>query len=280
MYQENFMARTNMIIKLFLATLFLIPSLVFASNDVEQVNSSSNKNLEFISKINQQYYNLKKLGLKRFKCEVTVNTFDKLKESLSTQYSADDPRLKVLNSVKFYLIFDQNGQFSFESTSYIQTGNAKFDTPLQQTIENIKGLVLGFCGSWRGFIIEPIFEKMNLEYVIKNTSNGYDVSYTDDGSDVRISIDSNFRVFQTLVTIGNSTTKIVSSFTNTNQGLLLEGLNTELNNGVMKCVEAINYQTVESLQIPKHVTIQITSTMLGTQQNIELSFLNVKVNKQ
>ena len=58
----------------------------------------------------------------------------------------------------------------------------------------------------------------------------------------------------------------------------VKGYNSDINNGYMKSGITIEYQEIDGLQMPTHIKIQ-NNLMSGMQMNIELSFLNFKIQK-
>jgi hypothetical protein len=234
---------------------------------------------DIISQVNAAYYNLKQQGLQELKCEVTGTVFDQIKETYKLKYPATDPRNNILNSIKFYLVFDKNSGLNVRITPYTPTEDADFNKVVQEATGTIYGQTTFFSEIWGSFIIERIFEKKDLNYTIDKLSNGYNISYEGKkpGEVIKISLDSNFRISQESLLINNETIKITPYFISSGQGLLIQGYEYDFNNGNGKNSATIDYQEAEGLQLPKQVAIQITDS--GVTSEIKLSFINFEIKK-
>lgn len=67
-------------------------------------------------------------------------------------------------------------------------------------------------------------------------------------------------------------------FTKTDKGWLMTGLDSDINNGTQKMSLQIQYQSVEGLQLPERIEIQITATNLAAL--IELNFSAYQLTKR
>lgn len=234
----------------------------------------------FILKVNESYYNLKREGLLELACEVKSSIFDQAKAALNTQYSLTSEESKILDSMKFYFNIDQEGRFAFDFTQYIPTGNTQFDKDLQLAIGSTENILRGFYQAWSEYVIYPKFKKSNIIYAAEELPDGYNISYREGQSplDKKMSLDSHFRIYQeTISNKGDIINKISPHFTDSKQGLLLNGYDMDMENGSLKLIVTIEYQEAKGLQVPKEVLVQYTHS--GVTQNVELRFLDFKLKK-
>ena len=257
-----------------------------SSDEIERIDEK-NKINSTPSEINKAYYAPVQQGLKEFRCEVTSSSFEQIKGTYNLKSPATDLENKVLNSIKFYLTYDPSvkysRRFSFDSTPFDPTGNAEFDSMVQQAINNVRDLTVdpresnGFCSIWLN-IINCRFWEIDTKYAIEKLPDGYCISYKSEEELAKVFTDNNFIISEMIINDENEgITRRKLDFMSSNQGFLLQRYEEVSDNASRKYVVTIDYQEVEGFQMPKLVLIQ--DTKLGSTQSFKLNFLNFEIKK-
>jgi len=277
--------------------------LTYASDEIERIDGENKISLAPSDKIerideenkidstppeiNKARYAPVQQGLKGFRCEVASSSFDQIKDTYNSKSPATDSENIVLNSIKFYLTYDQykpEDKFSFDSTPFNLTGNAEFDSIVQQAINNVRDLTLdpreanGFCFVWSQ-IINYSFWNAQSKYTKEKLPDGYCISYrNEEGDSVKVFSDNNFIISEIIVTDEKGgVTRRKFNFMGLDKSLLLQRYEEDSDNGSREYVVTIDYQEVEGFQMPKLVLIQ--DTKLGSTQSFKLNFSNFEIKK-
>jgi hypothetical protein len=231
-----------------------------------------------ISQINKAYYNLLQQGLQDLRCEVANSLFDKNKYLVNKQNTVPQQQMGAIDSLKFYFSINQNGIFSFDHTPFSSVGNDELNSVTQQVIDITNVACRSFYETWKKYVLKPNFREGDTSYEIEKLPDGYNISSKENGIDKTISMDNSFRILQeTTIKEGRISSKIKPSFISSNQGLLLQGWETDIGYGFDKLSVEITYQETEGLQLPKQALVQISHA--GSTDSVELIFLNPKIKK-
>ncbi|MDD4182318.1 MAG: hypothetical protein PHT53_00635 [Candidatus Omnitrophica bacterium] len=209
---------------------------------------------EFISRVNSAYYNLKKESLKGFKCEVTIlsDIMRQTQNTIVSKYGANSKEAKALDSVKYFLIFDENGNHKVEYTPYEKTGNTAFDHDNEKIIQSGQGMIASFCSGWKPFVFNAIFGEASTINKIKETENGFEIAYKNNGLDGTMILNKDFSATQNVLMAGEQTVTSVYKFIQTPKGFLLR--DAGMHTAEIKVTFMIEYQIIDGLELLKQVT--------------------------
>ncbi|SJZ38943.1 hypothetical protein [Selenihalanaerobacter shriftii] len=234
----------------------------------------ANENQQILQKINYNYYSLRRLGLQKYNCTFTNNVIADLKKVITLQGRFDDSTKKAVNDLEFYLNYD-NGKFGIDNSTYKSTGNLNFDIGFKKMILGTKQSIISFISIWRGFVVEPVFEENSQKYDIKKTKDGYEITIHELKAEATALLNKELRITEVLITTDDTKLKIIPEFIITEQGLLLKGYQTHLNNESMQLNASINYQDVKGLKVLEKVRME--SVMPDSRNSLTYNFYNYQL---
>jgi hypothetical protein len=185
--------------------------------------------------------------------------------------------MKAIDSIKFYLFFDKNGNCYVEDSRY-RTGNENFSDKTEALIDDIDKMLVNLWANWKIFIFNDIIDEKDIDYcVINETKNGYEVLYSKPERSVKMVLGKNLLITQVLYNISNSKTLYYPQFIKTPRGFLLNGYSAYFGPGLVTNM-VIEYQDVNGLQMPKHVTME--TAVQETRRNADIVFSNYQIKKR
>ena len=264
-------AREQSAVRPGLLTAVRVLSLVWISSGAPAAEES-----DVIGRTNGAYYNLVREGLKGFSCSASNRTIEQLKHAVNKRLPANDPRTATLNSIRFRLSLNGDGEFRFEATGDRETGNPQFDAGLRQTVDGTRNIVLGFCRTWRGFVIEPVFPGAETSYTVKSEPAGYRVAHRTGQTEttvtgVQVLLDRRYRMITTSGSMNNGGYKLTPLFLETPRGFLISGYDLRTSGGVHRTQARIAYQDVGGFKIPASMRMSVRTPEGGQRADIGFS---------
>ena len=232
-----------------------------------------------VAEVNGLYYNYKRQGLHKFKCEIKISMFDNMVAALKGQVSSDDPKYIALKDVQFFMSYDEKNGMKFTYSNYKPTGDANTDASLSKMMDGVQQIVNGFWESWKGLSFELPIDPSKSTVTVKKTGDGYEIDETRDKL-----VTTNFLNADLLVTeadgrkVGGQdmVMSLKPLFLKDPNGYLLSSMVVDVPKVVNETF-SLSYQTVDKYQLP--ATCDLLINVLGTQKaDVTLTFSDFKLN--
>jgi len=213
---------------------------------------------EIILAAQHSYYNIPNQGLTEFQCSVVPDWAAMLKQELKSEVKPDNPALKLLDGVHFWVSVNRNG-----ITKLTHQVDANPTAPssienLQQAISGIEETIDGFWKSASAFLLTSALPRADSAFELAERNGIYELSYREGDFDIVTSMDKDYAIVEIKVTSAAVTSSLKPKFTKTNQGFLLAAYAADykLSSGGPSHVSVqIKYNEIEGFQLPTSLIV-------------------------
>jgi len=254
------MSRSNKIIltfswlSLFLTVAFAVTPA--ASQTPPQSVAKTPDKKTILEKALHTYYILENQGLKSFQCTVQPDWKKFTDAVIPKPTTGEDPRLALLLPVQYSVAVDIQGDPKI--TPILTTGGT-LDPSVQGVVAGIQQTVLGFFQSWDSLVLSSFFSpSQEAAYTISEQPNGYKITEISGELNIEVLLTKDFLLTTMKSTAPGMVIFQKPQYTRTDKGLLMTGMDDDINNGSQKVNIQIQYQTIEGFQLPGKVTYQVT----------------------
>jgi hypothetical protein len=271
----------NYLLTAFFLVIFTVASAIprLSAADPTPTAAPAVDNTALVAKVNGLYYNYKRLGLHKFKCEVKISMFDNLLEMLRSKAKADDPRYKAIKDVHFFMNYDEKDGLKFNYSNYKPTGDPKIDSGMAKVLDGTGKVVDGFWKSWKSMTFEPAIDSSKTIVTVNKTAGGYEIKETKDTVESTNILNEDLVITEVDGRKADKQENIVTIkplFLKTADGLLLNSANVDIPKAMNEVLD-IDYQDVQKYKLPSKSTIAID--MLGNMKtNVTLLFSTYQLN--
>ena len=224
------------------------------------------------AEINKMYYHLNPSQFHKFRCEVSTDLFEQMKEQIYPNLSNKD-KIEI-DRIKFYLTF-KDQRLVFKVSRYPKFSNEQMNQGMNQVIDGTDKMSVGLFKLWNGMILEPLFDE-DKKYDFTENEAGYTAAYKEADNNVQLVFDKDNILQKVIYGSEKQNFTLNHGFTGNNGGLLISKIDMDLGNGMMKEHMEIEYQEVKNIYLPESVKVKVN--MFQTEQNVVLKFFNYKVN--
>jgi len=236
---------------------------------------------ELILSAQKAYYNLPTQGLVEFQCSVTPDWSAMLKREMKTDFKPDNPALKLLNGVHFWVSVTATGKVKMThevDSSPVSTSDLD---NFQKAIGGIEETTDGFWKAASTFLLTSALPKPESDYQLTEQNDEYLVSYRDGAYEIATRLGKDYSISEIKVTSAKLSSSIKPNFKKTDGGLLLTAYDAEYKltpgNGAHVFWQ-LKYLDVEGLHLPAELTSQ-TSTDAGTHE-VLLRFTDYQIKRR
>ena len=229
----------------------------------------------------QAYYSLRGEGLESFRCDITPNWANLLKEA-----SKQNPRnaagaIKFLNQLHFTVTLAADGSVKFTHNEVASKDKSR-EVALRQIYDGMEQMTVGFFETWKLFMLTPPFPRVTSDYQLESTGSQYKLSYRDGEAGVVTAMGTDFAISRLSVRASEFDSSIEPKFAATPKGFVLTGYEadyqTQKPEETTKLSVRIGYRQVSGLQMLQRLDLH------GTYGNfpyaVELTFSNCEVTKR
>jgi|HubBroStandDraft_3_1064219.scaffolds.fasta_scaffold30499_1 hypothetical protein len=253
--------------------LMLIPA---ACGKASQSESTPPNKAQLLSKARQIYYVLQNQGVKSFQCTIQPDWAKFAKFMTQNGTAVDETKIALITPVAFTAVVDEQGNAT--ATPFLASGGS-VDPTVDQMVGGAKQVIEGFFKSWGSVVFTGIFapsDDQNLTMAAQ--ADGIHFSQKTGEANVDIVLNRDSLLTSMKVTTPSSIIVMNPKYSNTDKGLLMTSLNSDINNGTQKVNFEVQYQTVEGFQMPGKVSYQVTFPTQAV--SIEMSFSNYQIVKK
>jgi len=230
---------------------------------------------EVITNARGSYYALQAQGLKTFECNAEPN-WQKFLEVVSKKpIPADDAKLKRFKDLRFSVAINERGESTI--TPYMASGG-NIDPSLNEMIDGFKQMLSGFYQTWTALVLTNPFPEAYGDMTLKQEGDNIRLLGKDGGSDVEILLNKDYAIIEMRVMSTGSKIIMFPKFAKTEKGLLLTGVDSDINDGQQKVQLGITYQNVQGLNLPDHASFKVT--LPEQVVAVEVTFSKYRVVKQ
>lgn len=264
-------------LKICLPLLFLLFS-VFATAQAPKPPASSAQD-EIVKRARQSYYSLRAVGLDEFQSTVKPNWELVLKNEIQTNPAQAEAALKLLNSLHFTMVLDQQGKVSVKHHADVDPPNEQVRKGYDQIYSGIDQAVSGFFATWSLFMLNSPFPEAGSAFKLEDLGGQYRLSYREGDSDVVTLMSKDLMISEIKVTSPEFFSTVKPQISKTANGFVLTGYVGDYTPtsgpGVVHLNVQIENGPVNGLQLP--LTLVADSTMDGAPTHMELAFSEYQV---
>jgi len=232
---------------------------------------------EIISKARESYYVLQQAGLKTFHCNAEPNWQKFFSDNFKGQ--ADEQKIKAISEIQFSVAFDEHGAAELRP---FRTSGQEIDKQFDQLTDGIKQMLSGFFQMWSPIVFTNPLEGDSEQASVEQHGEGYRVFTKTADAQVEIELDKNYAITSMSVSTSFMNVAMIPSFQKSAKGLLMTGLQADINKGQQQIALDIDYQDVHGFSLPakaafrvtlgkQPVTLEVGFTKYETTQGIKLS---------
>jgi hypothetical protein len=229
-----------------------------------------------LGKARQSYYVLQTEGLKSFQCVILPNWKQLLAYLIEKPVTENDPRLAQISSVQYSAVIDEQGS---AKVTPVRPAGANADSNLDQIVAQGQQVVDGFFKSWGPMVVTGAFpEEQDQNYDLSDQPDGY--HFVQKAGDATIELILTRDVVLTAMKVTSSTANVLMlpKYSKTEKGLLLSGVDTDINKGTQVVNFQVQYQTIDGLQLPGKVSYQVT--LPSEKVSFDLNFTQYQLAKR
>jgi hypothetical protein len=220
-----------------------------------------------LRKAESDYYILQSQGLKAFQCSIQPNW---------SQVVTDPAQLAAVRQVQYTAVIDAQGGVQVNP---FQPNGLPIDPSLNQMVSGLQETITGFFQTWNSMVLTGMFSAdSDTQLVYSSQADGYHFSQKSANTSVDITLTKDALMTAMKVTTQSSVIAMQPAYIATDKGLLLTSMNSDIDNGKQKVNFQIQYQDVESFEMPAMAAYQVT--LPDQVVSIDMSFSAYQIVKQ
>lgn len=236
-------------------------------------------NDEIIRAAQSAYYNLPKEGVTEFTCSVIPDWAATLKQELKSDFRPDNPALKLLNGIHFWVSVNETGKIKLtHQVDANPTSPSQLDD-FQKAISGTEEMIDGFWKSAAAFLLTSALPKAGSSYRLSYQDGGYLLSYREGDYDILTTLAKDYSIAEIRVTAPTLNSLLKPKFAKTDSGYLLTAYDAdyEVNHAGASHVSAkIQYQEVDGLHLPSDLTMRVSAGEKNHEMRVHLADYQVK----
>jgi len=260
-------------------TLIVATALAFspvASQTSAQTTANKTDKKEILTKARQSYYVLQNEGLKSFQCVIQPDWKQLLAYLMQKPVPADSPLPAKLSAVQYSAVIDEQGSVKLTPS---RPAGANFDSELDQIITEGQQVVDGFFKSWVPMLVTGAFPAdQDQNYDLSDQPDGYHLVQKVGDASIELILSKEIVLTAMKVTSSTVNVLMLPKYLKTEKGLLLTGVDTDINKGTQIVNFQVQYQTIEGFQLPDKVSYQVTSP--SYKASFDLGFTHFLLTKR
>ncbi len=261
---------------LLLAFAFVLAVPLAAGQNPAQSAAAQPEKKAVLEKARQTYYILENQGVKSFQCIVQPDWKKFMDFMAQKPTPAHDPHLALLGPVQYSVVVDDQG--NAKVTPFLATGGTP-DSSLDQIVGGAQQMIAGFFQSWDSMVLSSLFAPSEDDnYTLSERPDGYHLAEKAGEQNIDLLLTKDSLLTTMKVTAPGVIILIQPKYTKIEKGLLMTGLDDDINNGSQKVNLQIQYQTVEGFQMPEKVNYQAVFT--NQKVEIEMNFTKYQITKR
>jgi len=224
------------------------------------------------------YYSLVNRGLAKFQVTVAPDWKKYVAEVTAAQSgpTPDAQKVAQMEEIQFLAAVNEEGEIRVKP---FRSGGGDIDPSLAQVTDGMKQMIQGFYTTWLPLVFSNPFPDPDVSYTLKRESEKYHVLTKDGETSSDIVLDKNYLATEMAVDMPKMKVKIVPSYEKTDKGLLLTGIDSDINSGQIKVYVSIDYKEVQGFKLPSHVSYKVPfANKPGQTITVEAWFLHYQLN--
>jgi hypothetical protein len=239
--------------------------------------------IDLLNRLDGHYYCLTREGLLDFQCEVKCSSLEKYKALCLRKFSPDDKRTQAIVPIKLVLTYATDGKLSFDVTNFDPNGDAGSDENIAKILDAVKGAFNENIYTWRTSVLEPPFggdDFTKFDLQVQKNKDGFEVISTG-AQPVTEYVDKQWRIFDIQAGSLTAIQDCKFQYTDTPQGMLLSEVDTRLPQKASEEKVWMEYQTIDSLVMPRKMTVHVEATGNGGDSpfDVVFEFQNYQIDK-
>jgi len=224
-----------------------------AKNDVRDKEA-------FVKRARAAYYNLPRLGVTGYRCEVVTDWQVVLGNSMTPDALKGESMrqaLKTLESIHFWMTVDKSGDPKITHKAGEFNDNPKAQELFRKLIQKQESLLTHTAHELKRHLFEGMFPSPDESYTIEEKEDGYVISLIAGDSHGTLRTGQNLKIEDFAVSLPDGTVTITPQYTDTDQGFLLTGQRIETHTNPHDSgteTQSLEYSEVGDIRIPTKIT--------------------------
>lgn len=234
---------------------------------------------EIIRAAQNSYYNLPRKGLAEFTCSVIPDWAAALKEETKSDVGPDNPALKLLNGIHFWVSVTETGGVRLTHQIDAQPTSPSQLDDFQKAISGTEEMIDGFWKSAAAFLLTSALPKVGSSYKLSDLDGNYLLSYREGNYDILTTLAKDYSITEIKVTAPTLNSSLKPKFAKTDSGFLLTAYDAdyEVTHAEASHVSAeIQYQDVGGLRLPSDLTMRTSTGEKNHEMRVHLADYQVK----
>ena len=206
------------------------------------------------------YYSLAAHGFANFRCNLTPNWMEILRDGFRTNPAGANHALDILKKLIF-VVTVANGAEAKVTHNTVAAENKIMAEGLQQIYSGMEQTVVGFFTTWTVFVVNPPLPAPDSDYRLQDQGGRWHLSYKERAADIATIMEKDFSVREMAVSSAEFGSMLQPKFAHTNEGLLLTSYHANYQGKTAASHDKtlldvlIGYQKINGLQVPKKLNI-------------------------
>jgi hypothetical protein len=236
---------------------------------------------EIITRARDSYYNLRTMGMASFRCDLTPNWDDLMKEVSKLDPATIDKAVKTLSQIHFSMTMDSANKVQITHTAPAPE-NAQMAAGFEQIFGGMNQMISSFFDTAAVFVLNSPFPDVNSDYQLEDQAGNYRLSYKNASEDVMTIMDKDLTVISMSFTTPDYTSVLEPQFLKNPKGLLLAGYAAtyKSKNPAEDTVLSIKlvWQDVGGLQLLQK--LNLSGSYGGSPFAVEVTFSGYQITKK
>jgi hypothetical protein len=230
---------------------------------------------EILQKARDNSYTLQILGLNSFQVNIEPN-WKQFAENMKSSMTISEQRMAALSLVQCTVVFNSRGEATVTPYS---TDGKEIDHIVDESVGGIRQMVEGFYQTWSAMVFTSVFpDPSDTTFKMEERADGYLFTGSGQTAGQDFILNKEYLLTSMKVLSGGTSVLMRPKYTKIEKGLLLTGIDSDINNGAQLISIEIQYQPVGGFQLPSHVWFKVTSPNQPAIL-IDIGFTKYQLNK-
>jgi hypothetical protein len=230
---------------------------------------------EVLQKAHDANYTLQQQGLKNFQVNIEPN-WKQFIEDMKKTMAVSEEKMAALSLVQCTVAVNNAGEATV--TPYSADGK-EINHIVDDSVGGFKQMVQGFYQTWDAMVFTSVFpDPDDTTFTMTEQADGYIFTGSGPTEGQEFILNKTFQLTSMKVLSGSTTVLMRPKFTKIDKGLLLTGIDSDINSGAQQISIQIQYQPVGGFQLPSHAWFKITMPNQAAIL-VDMGFNKYEVNK-
>jgi hypothetical protein len=240
-----------------------------------QLTAKTASKHDVLQKAHDAYYTLQSQGLKNFEVNIEPN-WKQFIEDMRKTTAVSEQKMAALSLVQCAVVVNNQGDATVTPYS---TDGKEIDHIVDDSVGGLKQMVQGFYQTWSAMVMTSVFpDADDTTFAMQEQGDGYVFTGSGATAGQEFILNKDYQLTSMKVLSGSTTVLMRPKYTKIDKGLLLTGIDSDINSGAQQISIQIQYQSVGGFQLPSHAWFKITMPNQAAIL-VDMGFAKYQLNK-